>query len=427
MGQVHYPVPFETSVTDPDSYAGARVARMILGFQGAAALPAVDQMYIHAAAYNDAGEGGFWAIDPEALRHTLVDFDPRGGMHWVIYQNTSSAPADNQIQSTLDVFKVPAACLLYSGGHWVCVNGYTFDDVTKARTAFIINDPAYTGGGADLQVAPAAWDAAYLPVNGGTKWTTKIVEVGDPNPAETEVPWAPRKIVRSGEVIIPAEEAARLAVEGALAFAGENRKLRRALEAGQVGKAQLVARLDRRGSYYYLVPVTVAADRQEQPLAAIMVDGRFGDILSVSAADKPYPLWTVSHEQAREIVTRKPIPIFESVNSATARLMDALTKGAPVLAEAGLTPGLSAGTVDYAQMRQLVRSALTSFAKPQDQIVLQPGEIEIDGPWVWHPGNGASPFHPYYRVRSPWQDVFVNTHTGDLRSQLYSKGTYLGF
>jgi hypothetical protein len=427
MGQVLYPVTFETSLTDPDTYAGARVARMILGFLGAVGLPTVDQMYAHAAAYNDPGESGFWAIDPEALRHTLVDYDPRGGVHWVIYQNTSSAPADNQIQSTLDVYKVPAACLLYSGGHWVCVNGYTFDDVTKARTAFIINDPAYTGGGHDLQVAPAAWDAAYLPVNGGVKWTTKIVEVGDPNPADKEVPWAPRKIVRPGDAIIPAEEAAKLAVEGALSFAGENEKLRRALASGQVGKPQLVARLDRQGSYYYLVPVSVAVDKEQQPLAVIMVDGRFGDVLSVSAAEQPFPLWTVSHEQARAIVTSKPIPVFESVNSATIRLMDALTRGAPALAEAGLAAGPSAGLVGYAQMRQLVRSALTSFARPQDQIVLQPSEIEIAGPLVWHPGNGASPFHPYYKVRSPWQDVFVNTHTGDLTTQLYTKGVYLGY
>jgi hypothetical protein len=426
MGQVYYHVPFETSVTDPDAYAGARVARMILGFQGAVAIPAVDQMYNHAVAYNDPGEGGFWAIDPEALRHTLVDYDPRGGVHWVIYQNTASAAADNQIQYTLDVYKVPAACLLYSGGHWVCVNGYTFDDVTKARTAFIINDPAYTGGGADLQVAPAGWDAAYLPVNGGTKWTTKIIEVGDPDPAVKEVPWAPRKIVRPGDVIIPPEEAAKLAVEGGLAFAGENQKLRRALEAGQVGRAQLVARLDRKSSYYYLVPVNVAVDREQHALATIMVDGRFGDILSVSAAEKPYALWTVSREQAREIVTSKPIPIFESVNSATLRLADALTQGGGRTA-AGRTADPSASPVDYVQMRQLVKSALTSFTRPQDQIVLQPNEVEIAGPWVWHPGNGASPFHPYYQVHSPWQDVFVNTHTGDLTTQLYTKGTYLGF
>src|SRR5690349_6256740 len=141
MGQVRYPVTFETSISDPDAYAGARVARMILGFLGAAGIPAVEMMYSHAVAYNDPGEGGFWAIDPSALERTIVDYDPRGGDHWVIYQNTVAASADNQIQYTLDTYKVPAACLLYSGGHWVCVNGYTFDDATMARTAFIINDP----------------------------------------------------------------------------------------------------------------------------------------------------------------------------------------------------------------------------------------------------------------------------------------------
>jgi hypothetical protein len=424
MGQVRYPVTFETSVTDPDAYAGARVARMILGFLGAAALPTVELMYSHAAAYNDPGEGGFWAVDPGALERTLVDFDPRGGDHWVIYQNTAVGSADNQIQYTLDTYKVPAACLLYSGGHWVCVNGYTFDDATLARTAFIINDPAYVGGGADLQVAPAAWDAAYLPVNGGTMWTGKIVEVGDPDPAKVEVPWAPRKIVRPGNVIIPPDEAARLAIDGALAFAPENRRLRKAVSAGRVGKPQLVARLDRKSSYYYLVPVTVPVEQEQRPLATIMIDGRFGDVLSVSAADEPYQLWKVSEEQVREIVTRHPIPLFESATAATQRLMDSLSERLP---GSGAGSGRTTVPAGYAELRTMVRSALTGFATPRDRIVLQPDEIEISDTWVWHPGQGASPFHPYYQVHSPWQDVYVNTHLGDLLTQIYTKGSYLGY
>ena len=413
MGQVRYPVPFETSITDPDTYAGARVARMILGFLGAAAIPAVETLYAHAAAYNDPGEGGFWAIDPGALERTIVDYDPRGGDHWVVYQNTVPMSADNQIQYTLDIYKVPAACLLYSGGHWVCVNGYTFDDATMARTAFIMNDPAYVGGGADVQVAPAGWDAVYRPVNGGTKWNGKIVEVGDPDPTKTEVPWAPRKIVRPGDRIIPPEEAARLAIEGALSFAAENRRLRKAVEAGQVGTPQLVARLDRRGSYYYLVPVTVSVDQQEQPLATIMIDGRFGDVLSVSAADEPYPLWQVDPDEVIDIVTRKPIPLYESATSATARLMDALNP--------------AGREVPYGELRRLMRSALTSYAAPRERLILRPDDIEISETWVWHPGQGSSPFHPYYEVRNAWKNVYVNTYTGDLHTSLYTKGVWLGY
>lgn len=413
MGQVRYPVTFETSISDPDTYAGARVARMILGFLGAAGIPAVEMMYSHAAAYNDPGEGGFWAIDPGALERTLVDYDPRGGDHWVIYQNTVAASADNQIQYTLDTYKVPAACLLYSGGHWVCVNGYTFEDGTLARTAFIINDPAYVGGGADLQVAPAAWDAAYLPVSGGTKWNGKIVEVGDPDPAKTEVPWAKRKIIRPGRTIIPPEEAADLAIEGALSFAKENRLLRKAVDAGRVGTPQLVARLDRRGSYYYLVPVTVPVDREEQPLATIMIDGRYGDVLTVSAAREPYPLWKVDRDEVIDIVTRKPIPLFESATSATMRLMDAI---API-----------GGEIRSGEFSRLVQAALTSYATPRDRLILRPDDIEISETWVWHPGQGASPFHPYYQVRSAWQDVYVNTHTGVLHASLYTKGVWLGY
>src|SRR5450755_2291234 len=55
MGQFLLTVPYETSPTDPDSYAGARVLRMILLSVGVTPLP-VDQMYSHAAAYDDPGE-----------------------------------------------------------------------------------------------------------------------------------------------------------------------------------------------------------------------------------------------------------------------------------------------------------------------------------------------------------------------------------
>jgi hypothetical protein len=400
--------------TEPESHSAARVARMILRSLGASPPdPQAILDYIANHNYNDPGETApFWDIDPGAMQHTLVDFDPLAFPfpgRWRIYTNTNQTQANAQIRSTLDNYQVAPAALTNQGKHWVVVVGYVFDDATNALTDFIIDDPAYEGGGANLPVSLAMWNAAYTPVGGGVKWLNKIVEVGDPNPAKEVPPEAQRRIQRPGDTIIPPDEAAELAVEGARYRYAELPSLRRALAEGRVGRPQLVAQLDSRGSYYYLVPVGAEADTEAQgrALAVIMVDARFGDVLSASASDEPYALWPVGREQALELVTRRPIPVYESVRDAAERLVDAISAGRLDPATTGLAYG--------AGLRQTVTAAIGSFANPRDHLVFRAGELEVARTMVWHPCGSASPFHPYLVVRSAWHNVYVNAHSGALR------------
>jgi hypothetical protein len=428
MGQYLLSVPYESAATEsePESLAGAHVARMILNSLNATGLPNAQGIYEHAQQHQTPGENWpGWYIDPGAMHHTLADYDPRppGGFpgHWVIYTNTGQPGADNQIRFTLDNYKVAAAVLVNGGKHWVCVTGYTFDDQSKALTGFYYHDSAYVGGGANVGISLSLWDSAYTQVSGGVKWLGKIVEVGDPNPAAEMPPVAQRRIQRPGDAIIGPEEATRLGIEGALASFGEMPHLREALREGRPGRARLVARLDRRGTYYYLVPVNAADDREDGTLAVIMVDALYGDVLSVSAAERPYPLWRVGRDEVRERVTRRPIPVYEPLGAAADRLVEAISER-----RCGHAYGAGATTREPEQalvapqrsLRETAMAAIGSYASPSDYVLLRPGEFEIGEMLAWDPCGGSSPFHPYHVVRTAWQHIYVNAYDGAVLAQL---------
>jgi hypothetical protein len=428
MGQVLLNVPYESAATEtePESLAGAHVARMILNsLPNASGLPNAQGIYEHAQLHKTPGENWpGWYIDPGAMQHTLFDYDPRptAGFPgwWAIYTNTGQPAADNQIRYTLDTYKVAAAALVNGGKHWVCVTGYTFDDNSKALTGFYYHDSAYVGGGANVGISLALWDSAYTQVSGGVKWLGKIVEVGDPNPAGEMPPVARRRILRPGDAIIDSEQATRLAVEGALTNFGEMPHLREALDAGRPGRAQLVARLDRRSSYYYLVPVNVADDNEERTVAVIMVDALYGDVLGVSASERPYPLWTVDRDDVRELVTQRPIPLYESLDTAADLLVESVARRRcdPAPGDPAEHEPEAATLARQMSLRDSARAALGSFVSPADYLTLRPGEFEIGRMMVWDPCHGRTPFHPSYVVHSASQRIYVNAYSGSIGTSL---------
>jgi hypothetical protein len=211
-----------------------------------------------------------------------------------------------------------------------------------------------------------------------------------------------------------------LAVEGALASFGEMPHLREALDAGRPGRAQLVARLDRQGTYYYLVPVNAAGDREDRTLAVIMVDALYGDVLSVSASESPYPLWRVDRDEVRERVTRRPIPVYESLGAAADRLVEAISQrrcGHAYGSGATSREPEQALAAPQLSLRETAMAAIGSYASPTDYVLLRPGEFEIGEILAWDPCGGRSPFQPYHVVRTAWKRIYVNAYDGAVLAQ----------
>lgn len=435
MGQFLLNVPYETSISDPPDYAGARVIRMIERSLGGTP-PDVTAVYQHATALNAGGENWpGWYIDPGAMKRTLIDFDPRGGSHFVVYPSAYQVQqglgadqkrADDQVRATLDIYKVAEANLVSAGKHWVCVIGYTTDSNNKYN-GFIINDPAYDGGGAQLVVSLTDWDNAYTPVGGGVQWVNQIVEVGDPREVKTEFERAPRRIVMPGDRLITPEEVTKLALDGVRTQFGDVPHLRRAIVDGRPGTPRLVARLDVPGSYYYIVPLQASANDASQVIGAVTVDARFGDVLSASAAAQPFRLWPIRAEQVREIVTRQPIPIYASPDAVASRLADLTSvspwHAAPVMAWHAQMHGQQPTEMRSRQVvaqssRELIAAAIGSAREPIDHAVLRAGEFDVSSISYWAPCISPTPFYPAYQIRTPWHSFYVSSATGVIASHL---------
>lgn len=204
-------------------------------------------------------------------------------------------------------------------------------------------------------------------------------------------PIAQRRVKRPGDTIVRPDDAVRLALEGASEVGGMD-NLRRAISAGRPGRP----RLDQRGQYYYLVPIDV---EQEATLAIIMVDARYGDLLGATASEEPYRPWSAGLDEERtiELVTRTPIPLFEPVDVAADRLVTAVSR-------------------DGADLRATARAAFGAFRQPRDHVILRPDEFDVGKVWVWQPCESVSPYYPYQQIRTVWNNVYVNVHSGVVRT-----------
>ena len=393
--------------SDPDSYSGARVIRMIdHSIPPNPNLASVEQVFSEAKTFNLASESSYWDIDPDAMKKMLIKYDPRGGSHFVVYQNTASSAADNQLVSTLRDYKIAAAALVGGGHHWVCVVGYTTEGQTNNLTGFVIDDPSYSGGGKELAAPLGQWDMAYTAVDGGANWKGKIVEVGDPLPEKLKLKRAPQKPPRDAQTIMSPREAVKYAIEGTRSLFAELPHIKRALEA-EPGEPQLVERLDAKNKDYYIVPFQVASSRPANAVGAIAVDARSGVIVSASGADEPYVLWAVTPDEVERLVTERPIPIYEPPNRTAARALKQILR---------LTSGQTIAADQRTALRNLLTSEFGFAANPRSYLELDRGDFEIQKTWAWAPCGARSLFHPYYAVKTKkleqQQTIYVNADTG---------------
>jgi hypothetical protein len=204
---------------------------------------------------------------------------------------------------TVHHYGVAPVALVYGWAHWIVVRGYdataspaAWDDVSYAINGFYVNNPwpptpspspppphaggdACGGGGirgvADEHLTYATWQSTYMTGVPGGYWNGKFIAVCDPEPApQRHGARVAQERRHDGRELLSAGQAADIAMDGLKRHGLFERPRWREALAGRPGRAQLVQRLDRVDTYYYIVPV---GPSEGIVSGAAAVDARFGD------------------------------------------------------------------------------------------------------------------------------------------------------
>ncbi len=213
---------------ETDRYCGPAVARMILASReiNKDPLPSQDDLRDRIYRSNNGWNGfnsantraDFVSSDPDGIRGALAHYDP--AHTWVSYKKDTVNAANRQLAYNLERYHVPAAAVLYEGGHWVSVYGFKSDvrpTLGGAYTidGFYINDPAGVAGKHKYMANDAdAWRKDFLPIKaewGKDKGSNvpnglggKYCFVADPDP-EVDIPSDPAPLPRFVNPLTPAQ------------------------------------------------------------------------------------------------------------------------------------------------------------------------------------------------------------------------------
>lgn len=287
---------------DETFFCGPACAEMVLAQLGAGFLhqdTLDDDVQFHNGEHR-------WAAAPDGLQWALNRYRPASfPSSFALFALDTEEAISRKIVWTIHNSKVGAAVLVRPL-HWIVVRGFEAsaaptgpEDTSYSITAFDINNPspvvpsppppphaASDGcgsggvrGKANEHISYSEWQSSYmLRVPRPSIWEGKFVALGDPEPAPTRLGnqrlFAHRL---SGERLVTPEEAVDLALAGLTEYGLYNRESwKRNLARTSPGEPILVQRLDRRDSFYYIVPLQIS--RKIVPVL-VCVDARFGDYL----------------------------------------------------------------------------------------------------------------------------------------------------
>jgi hypothetical protein len=325
---------------DTNYYCGAACAQMVLDSIGAGILDQVG-LYADNHAHSTLDVGVNWATGPDGLTWTLNDRRPASfSNYFVLFALASEDLTSRKIVWTIHHYQVAPVALVYGWQHWIVLRGYdasaapsTYSDTSYSINAFDVNnpwpptpapapppphtagDPCGSGGirgVANEHIPYAEWQSTYMTGVPGGYWSGKFVAVCDPEPPpDTHGDRRPTRERPAGERLLEPQEAAGQALEGLREYGlYEREDWREVLDGAEPGEPVLVERLDRRGSYYYIVPM--GRDGREMAAAA-RVDARFGDYLQAVALPEPAPnfLEPLAREAVLKLVLDQKIELPE--------------------------------------------------------------------------------------------------------------------
>lgn len=325
---------------DTGYYCGAGCAQMVLDSIGAGILDQVG-LYADNHAHSTLDAGVNWATGPDGLTWTLNDRRPASfSNYFVLFALASEDLISRKIVWTIHHYQVAPVALVYGWQHWIVVRGYdasvapsTYSDTSYSINAFDVNNPwpptpapapppphtagdACGGGGirgvANEHITYATWQSTYMTGVPGGHWSGKFVAVCDPEPPpDSHGDRRPSRERPAGERLLDPQEAAGQALEGLREYGlYERDDWRKVLEGAEPGEPVLVERLDRPGSYYYIVPM---GREGREMAAAASVDARFGDYLQALTLPEPAPnfLEPLAREAVLKLVLDQKIELPE--------------------------------------------------------------------------------------------------------------------
>jgi hypothetical protein len=347
---------------DTDYYCGAACAQMILEECGSGHL---DQVSL----YNDnhshsVADSITWYTAPDGLTWTLNN--RQTGRYFVLDALDTEDAISRMIAWTIHHYGIAPAALVYGWAHWITIRGYSgsaaptsSQDVGYTITGFDVNNPwpptpsgaaeppHSTGDGcgsggdrgvADEYVSYATWQDDYMTGVPGGLWSGKFVAVCDPEP--------------------PPEEAGLR----------QRENWAQALDGSEPGHPQLVQRLDRNDSFYWIVPQ--------------VRDGRASAAVSVDAL-------TGAFREARALVA----------SDNTALL-----------------------TLERGELDEQLFGRLHELPRKAGQLKIRPGIACISKHWVWKPcDQSLSPYYPFKMISYGHTQLYVRSD-GRLFTRLTTNG-----
>jgi hypothetical protein len=296
---------------DTDYYCGAACAQMILDSIGAGVL---DQVALYNDNHSHSTIESGWYTGPDGLTWTLNDRRPAAfNNYFVLMDLANEDQISRKIVWTIHHYGVAPAALVYGWAHWIVVHGYdvsahpsAYNDTSYSINAFEVNNPwpptpmpgpppphtagdvcgsGGTRGTANQHITYATWQTDYMTGVPGGHWNGRFLAVCDPEPPPDR--YGDRRPPRerpSRDRLVTPREAVRAAESGFKDYElSERDPWRKALRESEAGDPVLVERLDRPGTFYYIVPW----ERRGRWSAAAAVDARFGDYLQATSIPRP--------------------------------------------------------------------------------------------------------------------------------------------
>lgn len=304
-------LPVRYHQQDDTYYCGPACAQMVLDGTGAGLL---DQADLKWEIDSQPTIESDWNTSPDQLAGALNNNrSPAFPGSYALWSLDSKDALGRKIVWSLHHYQTPAIALVYGRSHWLVVNGFAAsaaptgpDDTSYSITSLDLRNPTpvpatppppHTASDAcgsddehgftDEHIAYSQWEYSYLyPVGGNSHWAGKFLTVcdSDPPPPLIGVQMALVQRLR-GDQIIPQERVGDLAIAGLKQYGLHERKSWAKFLADTIpGRPMLVQRLDRRDTFYYIVPMK---GKKRTIPALVCVDGRFGNYQQAARISDP--------------------------------------------------------------------------------------------------------------------------------------------